>query len=573
MDYIDIGEFPVYYTGDSIIEIKNKVKRNRHIKYNKIKKIIEDVMSKKEDYVIVGSELLKKSRKTYRNPNIKNGCNLYSNITFKNGCVYANINTVKSDNNILYRRYKIGMPLFFELIINKDNNTIDIIPASSNLEKGIKHVTRCIQKEGYPTILLRDDTSDILKLRVDVNVGCMYEEKDKNVGISHLLEHMLFNNLVSHKKFKTETTAAEVFNSFHTYHDGSTSFYTSEYIAHIPVKSLNDIVPVFFDMISKFNISNDEYLSKEKKIVIEESILSKRNKIVRAAITTAIAESDKYNLIEVIGIKEDIEKITLKDLESWWNKWYTNDNMTITITGNLDKYKDNIIDVIYKKFKKRNVCTQDREILRPMIKNNKKEIHITDSDLMSGNSVVVSSIHPLYNNKTISVRNKNIIDTKEWILSIIWSSLYGGSRYSSKLDQIIREKHGLSYRTNSHFMFIKLSLSIYSIIDTSIENKNNVIEKIREIIEDLNSNGITKDEFIRIKKELLTNAEPGNISPTEIISQMYTYHGIVDQLNDHISKMLKEITYKEFNDFVKKKNKLLEDYYIFSISNEDNIVK
>ena len=36
MDYIDIGEFPVYYTGDSIIEIKNKVKRNRHIKYNKI---------------------------------------------------------------------------------------------------------------------------------------------------------------------------------------------------------------------------------------------------------------------------------------------------------------------------------------------------------------------------------------------------------------------------------------------------------------------------------------------------------------------------------------------------------
>ncbi len=54
---------------------------------------------------------------------------------------------------------------------------------------------------------------------------------------------------------------------------------------------------------------------------------------------------------------------------------------------------------------------------------------------------------------------------------------------------------------------------------------------------------------------------------------MYTYHGIVDQLNDHISKMLKEITYKEFNDFVKKKNKLLEDYYIFSISNEDNIVK
>ena len=208
-----------------------------------------------------------------------------------------------------------------------------------------------------------------------------------------------------------------------------------------------------------------------------------------------------------------------------------------------------------------------------MIKNNKKEIHITDSDLTSGNSVVVSSIHPLYNNKTISVRNKNIIDTKEWILSIIWSSLYGGSRYSSKLDQIIREKHGLSYRTNSHFMFMKLSLSIYSIIDTSIENKNNVIEKIREIIEDLNSNGITKDEFIRIKKELLTNAEPGNISPTEIISQMYTYHGIVDQLNDHISKMLKEITYKEFNDFVKKKNKLLEDYYIFSISNEDNIVK
>ena len=85
MNYIDIGEFPVYCTGDSIIEIENKVKRIRHIKYNKVKKIIEDVMSKKEDYVIVDSELLKKPKKTYRNPSIKNGCNLYSNITFKNG--------------------------------------------------------------------------------------------------------------------------------------------------------------------------------------------------------------------------------------------------------------------------------------------------------------------------------------------------------------------------------------------------------------------------------------------------------------------------------------------------------
>ena len=38
MEYTDIGEFPIYCTGNSIIEIKNKVKRNRHIKYNKIKK-------------------------------------------------------------------------------------------------------------------------------------------------------------------------------------------------------------------------------------------------------------------------------------------------------------------------------------------------------------------------------------------------------------------------------------------------------------------------------------------------------------------------------------------------------
>lgn len=73
MEYTDIGEFPVQYIGNSIIEIKNKVKRNRHIKYNKIKKIIEDIMSKKENYVIVGSELLKKSRKTTREPNISCG--------------------------------------------------------------------------------------------------------------------------------------------------------------------------------------------------------------------------------------------------------------------------------------------------------------------------------------------------------------------------------------------------------------------------------------------------------------------------------------------------------------------
>ena len=140
MEYINIGEIPVYCTGDFIIEIKNNIKRKRYIKYNKLKKIVESTICGIEDRIIIGPELLRNTKQQTKKPNIKKGCNIYSHLTFKNGCLYAVVKTVKSDNNIIYHRYKDGMPISFVLTVNRDNNTFDIAPSEITRKKSRKRI-------------------------------------------------------------------------------------------------------------------------------------------------------------------------------------------------------------------------------------------------------------------------------------------------------------------------------------------------------------------------------------------------------------------------------------------------
>ena len=173
--------------------------------------------------------------------------------------------------------------------------------------------------------------SPITFINVTCKVGSKNEDKT-NLGISHFLEHMFFKGTKTYPNNKKLTSEIEslggTINAFTT--QNVTSF-----IIKIPSKYTKKAIEILSDMLyhSLFRKKDIEY---EKNIVIAE--LKKY-------------EDDPYSMIQdtfnknifkntpleklPIGIIETITDITRSSLLNYKTKYYTADNLFITITSDL----------------------------------------------------------------------------------------------------------------------------------------------------------------------------------------------------------------------------------------------
>lgn len=167
-----------------------------------------------------------------------------------------------------------------------------------------------------------------------IRAGSRYEAKRES-GISHFLEHMLFEGT---KKFKNNQALRTSTESF----GGDLSAYTGkEYVAYTTkfpnkhqTKGLDFLYEIIFN--SLFRKSD---IKKEKGIVLEELNRSIDN-----------PEAHSWDLINnfiwpnyyplnhmVLGNKEDILALNQKRLLSFKNNFYTPENMILTIAGKFNK--------------------------------------------------------------------------------------------------------------------------------------------------------------------------------------------------------------------------------------------
>ena len=278
-------------------------------------------------------------------------------------------------------------------------------------------------KNGLRVIFLKKDT-DSVTIQITVKVGSNYEKKGMR-GISHFMEHMLFEGT---KKRKDGTVIANEieklggeFNAYTT--NEKTCFYIKVAKKHFLVAAdiLSDILqnPTF----------NEDKIKKEKKVVLKE-------------INMAIDEPRDYQWslfmkklfkkhpakYPVIGRKEDVQKITRENLFDYFNEFYVPNNMIISIVGNVR----NPIPLITKQFSKPpKEISVENTIVEPKQKRPEKIIEqrkILNSYLILGYRTV-GGIHK-----------------DSYVLDVIEALLARGQ--SGKIVEEIRNKRGLAYEVN-----------------------------------------------------------------------------------------------------------------------------
>lgn len=376
------------------------------------------------------------------------------------------------------------------------------------------------------------------------------DENEKNNGISHIIEHMLFKGTKNRTAKKIADDMARIGGDINAYTSKEcTSFYAVTLDEHLPVA-----IEILGDMLNN-SLIDERSLEKEKGVIIEEIDMydDSPDDLVHEMLQLKIW--DKHPLgFQISGTKENVKAVTRDDIIAFMNKYYVGDNMVISVAGNFNE--EEIFKLIEKHFSsipsgKRNVGGE------PPLYH--QTVFMKEKD--------VEQLH-------LNLAFESVVsDAKEKYVLTILNAVLGGS-INSRLFQEIRENQGLTYTIYSYgSAYQKAGLfHIYAAMNP-IQLKA-VLSGIFKTIEDLKVNGITDEELAMTKEQIKTELIMGNESAKNRMNsngKSILFKDKIIPLEETIQK-INEVTQEQIIEFANTYLKK-ETCSISLVGNLDNVDK
>jgi len=250
---------------------------------------------------------------------------------------------------------------------------------------GLKDSARIYKLANGQRIITASKKGPIV-VRTVYNTGSLNEPDNKR-GISHFIEHNLFNGSRNLKPKEYDLKVSDLGGET----NASTGFAATDYYLKIqPVNdnALEEALKLNAEQ-TQFPLFPNEQLIKEKEPVKSEIDMC-ADSPEDAAVCTALKNLFKIKTSSenfVIGTKNNINSLTRSDVLDYFNTWYTPDNAVTVITGNIDhneaaslaaKYfnKQNDYSNIQKRFYEP-VEYIDKPVREDIIKSNAEQPSIT----------------------------------------------------------------------------------------------------------------------------------------------------------------------------------------------------
>lgn len=380
-------------------------------------------------------------------------------------------------------------------------------------------------------------------LGIWVNVGSRDEENNLN-GLSHFIEHCVF-------KGTKNRNAKEIASSIERLGAYINAYTTKEHTCFY-VRGLSDNFVQSFEVIAdlvKNPVFPEDEIEKEKSVILEEyySINDDPDDIIFDLIEGELFKG--HGLANpIIGNEENIRSFDSKKTKNFIEQNYTADRIIVSVAGPISH----------------NVVVEYTEKLLGDIETKKSVLDRTMPDLTNYQILKeelrdINQVHICMARKTFGVK-----DERRATLSIL-NTLLGGMT-SSRLFQLIREEQALAYNTSS-FVNNYYDASVFGVyLNTSLSNREKVIELIKKEFQSIKENGIKDDEF-----EIARNYLKGGISMSMENTSSKSSHLAVSEFYYGKVKSLEEI-FKSIDkvtkdDVMKLANELLcwDDFSIYQI--------
>ncbi|CAM4252090.1 M16 family metallopeptidase [Saccharibacillus endophyticus] len=302
-------------------------------------------------------------------------------------------------------------------------------------------------------------------------------ETEADNGISHFIEHMLF-------KGTNRYNAREIAEQFDAIGGNVNAFTSKEYTSYY-AKVLDEHLPIAMDTLADmfFNSKFDpEELSREKNVIFEEisMYLDDPDDLVHDLIVEAAYEGHPLAM-PILGTQEHLEAMSSDDLMGFMHERYTINNTIVAIAGNLG---DNIRELIEQHFGSFQRRGEEQSITVPSFDG----------------GLVYRKKKTEQNHICLAFQGFGYDDPRQYAMALLNNSIGGGM--SSKLFQEIREKRGLAYSVYSyHSAHIDSGyFTIYA--GTAPKQTADVLQLTREVLQDVQSNGLSESEIFKGKQQL-----------------------------------------------------------------------
>lgn len=304
------------------------------------------------------------------------------------------------------------------------------------------------------------------------------DENERDAGISHLIEHMLFKGTEKRSAKKIAEDVDRI--------GGHINAFTGKELTCYYIKTLDTNVEqaceILIDMFMG-SIFNSEELVKEKDVVIEEI------KMIEDS-----PEDDAHDLVSemvfkgtplessIIGTPNSVKAITREMIIEYIEKEYTTDSIVISVAGSFDA--NNIFSIFNGKLAGLN-STKDKKINSLPIYKPSYKVKVKD----------VEQSH-------LCLGVKGVMQEDDlYFPMVILNNITGGSM-SSRLFQNIREEKGLAYSVYSVSQSY-VADGIFSIYAGIGHNKiDDTLIAIADELKLLAKKGISHDELHTAKEQL-----------------------------------------------------------------------
>lgn len=369
----------------------------------------------------------------------------------------------------------------------------------------MRHFQKTTLPSGLRVLTERHDEVHSATIGIWIEGGSVYE-KERERGLAHLLEHLVFKGT----KRRSMSQIAKAMDEI----GGHMNAFTEREFVCYHVKVLAEHTPQALELLSDFvarPLLREDDLELERGVVLEEirSVEDDPEELVEDIFTETIWPRSRWGHA-ILGTEKSVSNLTARDLRGFMDTHYTPKNIVVAAVG--DVQHDDIVrraETLLADLPKAPKGAAHRVPVAPPITSH--EVRIAKD---------TEQVHVV-----CGTRGYSYHDEERYAASLLDAILTGG--YSSRLFQEIREKRGLCYNIGP------LSASYrnagFWAVETSVapENAAKTVEILGRELRKARENGVTKAELARAQRmtkiNVLLSEESSSAQMTRIARNELCY--------------------------------------------------
>ena len=318
------------------------------------------------------------------------------------------------------------------------------------------------------------------------------DEVNGKTGVAHVLEHMMFKG--------TDKVKAGEFSRLVAAVGGRENAFTSRdytaYFQQVEKSKLEDVIKLESDRMSNLNFDDAEFL-KEIQVIMEERRLRTEDNpssLLNESLMATAYMSSPYRH-PVIGWMNDLQNMKASDARDWYRSWYTPNNVTVVISGDVDAKK--VLNMAEKYYGA--AAAHELPVRKPQIEPPQKGIKQVQVKALADSAQLAMAW------KVPRLEPGKLDDPEPYALELLTAVLDGYD--NARLNRMLVKQEKVVNDVGVGYDMISRGPELFLISTTMAKGKTveQAQASIRKALDELKQKGILESELKRIKVRILSD--------------------------------------------------------------------